>query len=63
MADEEQQQHAPGGYYSGTLALGIHDASTDSRTGGNKVPTINKFLANLDKDKKGRSNGHAHTTA
>ena len=40
MADEQpmQQQHGPGGHYSGQ----------------NKVPTINKFLASLDKDKRER---------
>lgn len=35
---QQQQQHAPGGYYSG----------------GNKIPTVNQFLQNLDKDKKDR---------
>jgi hypothetical protein len=36
MAD--QQQHGPGGYYSGK----------------NKIPTVDKFLSSLDKDKKAR---------
>ncbi|KAL9128647.1 MAG: hypothetical protein Q9217_002707 [Psora testacea] len=35
---EQQQQHAPGGYYSGR----------------NKIPDIKTFVANLDKDKKER---------
>lgn len=35
---DAQQHHAPGGHYSGR----------------NKIPTINKFLENLDKDKKER---------
>jgi hypothetical protein len=34
----DQQQSVPGGHYSGS----------------NKVPTINKFLENLDRDKKNR---------
>jgi hypothetical protein len=34
----EQQQHAPGGYYSST----------------NKIPTVQKFIENLDKGKKDR---------
>lgn len=37
MADQ-QQQHAPGGHYSGA----------------NPVPTVRKFLENLDQDKKER---------
>lgn len=37
MADA-QQQHAPGGHYSGT----------------NKIPTINQFIEKLDRDKKER---------
>lgn len=36
MAD--QQQHAPGGHYSGH----------------NKIPTVNQFIEKLDRDKKGR---------
>jgi hypothetical protein len=36
MAD--QQQHAPGGHYSGT----------------NKIPTINQFIERLDRDKSTR---------
>lgn len=35
---EQQQQHAPGGYYSGH----------------NPVPTVKKFIENLDKDKRER---------
>jgi hypothetical protein len=35
---EQQQQHAPGGHYSGA----------------NPVPTVKKFIENLDKDKKER---------
>ncbi|KAL6717455.1 hypothetical protein ACLMJK_005370 [Lecanora helva] len=35
---EQQQQHAPGGYYSGR----------------NKIPDIKTFVSNLDKDKKDR---------
>lgn len=38
MAD--QQQHAPGGHYSGH----------------NKIPTINQFIERLDKDKRERDN-------
>lgn len=34
----EQQQHAPGGHYSGH----------------NKIPTVNQFIERLDKDKKDR---------
>ena len=37
MADD-QQQHVPGGHYSGQ----------------NKIPTVNKFLQNLDRNKKQR---------
>ena len=35
---DQQQQHRPGGHYSGA----------------NPVPTVKKFLENLDKDKKER---------
>ena len=35
---EQQQQHQPGGHYSGA----------------NPVPTVKKFLENLDRDKKER---------
>lgn len=35
---EQQQQHAPGGHYSGK----------------NPVPTVKKFIENLDKDKAAR---------
>ncbi|KAI9804568.1 MAG: hypothetical protein M1833_006641 [Piccolia ochrophora] len=38
MADQQQQQQAPGGYYSAK----------------NKVPNIKKFVENLDKDKRER---------
>ena len=39
MSDQQQkQQHHPGGHYSGA----------------NPVPTVKKFLENLDKDKKER---------
>lgn len=38
MPDEQQEQHRPGGHYSGA----------------NPVPTVKKFLENLDKDKKER---------
>ena len=36
----DQQQHAPGGHYSGA----------------NPVPTVKKFIEGLDKDKKERDN-------
>lgn len=35
---EQQQQHAPGGHYSGH----------------NPIPTVKQFIDNLDKDKKNR---------
>jgi hypothetical protein len=38
MAEQQQQQHAPGGHYSGA----------------NPVPTVKKFIQNLDKDKAER---------
>lgn len=38
MAEQQQQQHAPGGHYSGA----------------NPVPTVKKFIENLDKDKADR---------
>lgn len=38
MADSQQQQHHPGGHYSGA----------------NPVPTVKKFLESLDKDKRER---------
>ena len=38
MSEQQQQQHHPGGHYSGA----------------NPVPTVKKFLENLDKDKKER---------
>jgi hypothetical protein len=38
MAEAEQQQHVPGGHYSGA----------------NPVPTIKKFVENLDRGKKER---------
>lgn len=38
MSDQQQQQHRPGGHYSGA----------------NPVPTVKKFLENLDKDKRER---------
>ena len=38
MSEQQQQQHHPGGHYSGA----------------NPVPTVKKFLDNLDKDKKER---------
>ncbi|CAI6339567.1 unnamed protein product [Periconia digitata] len=38
MAEQHQQQHAPGGHYSGH----------------NPVPTVKKFIENLDKDKVDR---------
>ncbi|KAF1991392.1 hypothetical protein K402DRAFT_400138 [Aulographum hederae CBS 113979] len=38
MADDQQTQYAPGGHYSGR----------------NKIPTVEKFIQSLDKDKKER---------
>ncbi|KAL8868459.1 MAG: hypothetical protein Q9174_004979, partial [Haloplaca sp. 1 TL-2023] len=62
MADQ-QQQHAPGGYYSGkstTSMANVNDSKTfvntaDSLTEGkNKIPDIKTFVQNLDKDKRER---------
>jgi hypothetical protein len=38
MEPQQQQQHAPGGHYSGH----------------NPIPTVRQFVENLDKDKKAR---------
>ncbi|KAL8952918.1 MAG: hypothetical protein Q9222_001208 [Ikaeria aurantiellina] len=49
MADQ-QQQHRPGGYYSGNVASII----LEHRSCKNKIPDIKTFVQNLDKDKRER---------
>lgn len=41
MADQQQQQHGPGGFYSGS----------------NKIPTVHQFIERLDRDKRERDKG------
>lgn len=54
MAD--QQTYRPGGHYSGIShdPLRLFEEMTDVVIGQNKIPTVNKFLESLDKDKKGQ---------